>query len=324
MYKLFYDNNVDLTVMGGDLTDTTTIRSEELTAITDAFNFRNTSTPEIGVLGNHERISTDGSVNSINYLNLLPNYKLYTSPGFCPLGDTLICILPYNEYSKDDIDKFIEESKIQKSNSSCDHMILLSHNDIYGADLGGFTSNGGLDPKLLANTYDMTLNGHIHNGSWVIKDKVLNAGSLSGQNFSSKFLHWQPSVIIYDSEDNSVKFYENPYALRFKTINANTMSEFTKQIGSIPDDRIYGISVKAPSELSEDIRLQLDNMNNVANFRIRETYDNGSTEEQRKLEEFDNLQNFSENSYQVLYNYVKDKADTSGVDKENVLDTMSK
>lgn len=324
MYKLASDNKVKLTVNLGDTFDNSTVQANEHTGLANGMSYRDTKIPEIGLVGNHDMLSYDGTISAVSFMNLLPNYKMYSKPDTLFFDKkVLIGLLPYKKYNENELSEFINKVQREKEAYLPKRTILLSHNDIYGSDLGGWSIKSGIDPKVLSNNFDKTFNGHLHNGSWVTKNKVLNVGSLSGQNFSSKFLNWQPSVIIYDTTKDKVEFYTNPYALRFVTITAKTLPDAMDKLNKIDKNYTYGVSVKVPGNILDDVRDQIGTMDNIVSSRVQEKIDLITDENDKELvniEKYDNV----EGGYDTLNKYVSELDVPSNVNKDDVLSIINK
>ena len=71
----------------------------------------------------------------------------------------------------------------QKLNHHKDIDIILSHNDIKGYDLNGHILTSGYELSEILDCCKIFINGHLHNGGWLVKDKVVNLGQLSGKYF---------------------------------------------------------------------------------------------------------------------------------------------
>ena len=233
MYKQFEDRKVDMIVDLGDLTDSYMLRAEEITAITDALSLKKSDIPEYHILGNHERLDEAGVINSVNFIENYHSHKLIKD--VTTIGD--VTFIPYSKYNDGDFDN--NKSKI-----------AFSHIDIFGSDTGGWKLKSGLTPSYLTSVYQLVLNGHIHNGSWVIPKKVMNVGSISGQNFSSKSVYWHPSIAILDTDTLEVELIENPHALRFVQIEAGELSVVINKLSKLESNISYGVQVKVPLVLS--------------------------------------------------------------------------
>lgn len=321
-YKWFYNlaKGYDMTVDMGDLTDSPTLRSEVITAISEAFSYRNDSIPEMYILGNHERLSSDGNINAVNFLSSMSNYTVYTNPSVNIINRVMFCVYPYVSLNEDELDKFkswIDTDVKSVDKKSYDRKLLFTHNDLFGADLGGWVSKSGLDPNLLSKNFDLTFNGHIHNGSWV-KKNVLNLGSLSGQNFSSKFVNWEPSIASYDTDTNKVELIPNPHALKFRTVTANSKSDLIKKIADIKGTDSYGISAKVPLDLIDETRRILNNTEGIVGSRVQEKISKNSLDEESDGTQLSKFSD-SKNGYETLRDYIDQTDLPTEIKKDEVL-----
>ena len=111
----------------------------------------------------------------------------------------------------------------------------------------------GLTPEYLMSKYDYIINGHLHTGGYVINNlykTILNLGSISGQNFSSK---GNPRIGVLNTESKEIRFIDNPYGIKFDSITCNTLSEVIDLNNSIKNsDNNYCIQIKVPVHLVED------------------------------------------------------------------------
>lgn len=253
MYKVFDSNGVNLIVDLGDLADSYNLRAEEITAISEALSYgEKYSKPEIHLLGNHERLSKEGKINSVNFVRNIENHYLidevtqYNDMTFIPYGI-------YEDECFDDIDKT---------------KYAFSHIDIFGADTGGWSLKSGLSPSYLMERFDLILNGHIHNGSWVVKDRILNVGSLSGQNFSSKIINWKPSVWILNTENKALSRIENPYSLNFYKESFDTLADAIQFVDSLESGSRNIVQFTVPLDISDKLREYVDNSDNVLTSRM--------------------------------------------------------
>ena len=254
MYKLFQQHGVETIIDLGDLADSYNLRAEEITAISKALS-ANPGIGEIHILGNHERLSKSGKINSVEFLSNIPDHWLITDVSQEDVCGVDVTFIPYGIYEDGCFDDLKKTS------------IAFSHIDIFGADTGGWSLKSGLSPDYIAKRFKLTLNGHIHNGSWVIKDKILNVGSISGQNFSSKILNWKPSVVILDTETLNVEFFENPYALNFYTQSFQTVSDVVKFVNGLKGERNV-LQVKVPLSISDDVKEVLGKSDAVLASRL--------------------------------------------------------
>ena len=265
MYDLFRTNGVEVIIDLGDLTDSYVIRAEEITAVSTALSF-NTSIPEYHILGNHERLDYNGTISSISFVDSIDNQYVITKLTSMSLGGRSATLLPYsNGYD----DEYIE------SLDSTDY--LFTHLDILGADTGGWSLTEGIKPNILANKFGLTVNGHIHNGSWVIPNKVLNLGSISGQNFSSKQISWNPSVMILDTDTNQYRMYDNPHALIFVNKSCSTIDKVVKLVNGITEGT-YAVQLRVPVSIVEDARKVIKTNPHIIASRIMTKSDKAELE----------------------------------------------
>lgn len=302
MYELFKDNNVETIIDLGDLADSYVLRAEEITAISKALAY-NTDIPEVHVLGNHERLDDAGTISSVNFVDNMDNHTVYNSPEVIELGDSKATLLPYYQYTEEQIDE-LEDTDY-----------LFSHIDIMGSDTGGWSLRDGIKPTILANKFKLTVNGHIHNGSWVIKDKVLNLGSISGQNFSSKQIAWKPSVMILDTSDNSYKLYENPYALNFINKTISSFDKLVKLVNSVKNGT-YALQIRIPMSMAEDARKILASNEHIVASRIMTQTDKSELGDMT-YEEIDHVDSI-EGGFKQLIKFI-DSQDTLPYDRDDIM-----
>ena len=265
MYGLFRDNGVETIIDLGDLTDSYVIRAEEITAVSKALSF-NTTIPEFHILGNHERLDYKGEISSISFVDSIDNQYVVTDLTHMTLDDKSVILLPYsNGYT----DEYIESLE--------DTDYLFTHLDILGSDTGDWSLTDGIKPTILANKFGLTVNGHIHNGSWVIPNKVLNLGSISGQNFSSRQISWNPSVMILDTDTNDYKLYENPYALIFVNKSAGSIDQVVKLVNGITEGT-YAVQLRVPVSLVEETRKVIQTNDHIVASRIMSKSDKAELE----------------------------------------------
>ena len=265
MYELFRTNGVGVIIDLGDLTDSYVVRAEEITAVSKALSF-NEVIPEFHILGNHERLDYNGSISSISFVDNIDNQNVISDLTVMTLDNKSVTLLPYsNGYT----DEYI--------GSLQDTDYLFTHLDILGSDTGGWSLTEGIKPNVLANKFGLTVNGHIHNGSWVIPNKVLNLGSISGQNFSSRQIAWNPSVMILDTDTNQYLLYENPYALIFVNKSCSTIDKVVKLINGITEGT-YAVQLRVPVSLVEETRKVVQTNPHIVASRIMTKSDKAELE----------------------------------------------
>lgn len=278
--------NCDLVVNCGDLVDSTTLRSEEITALSKALSYHATLN-EIHVMGNHEILTSDGSINSINFIENFENHKLITTPTVTEYGELRFLYLPYGDYEIDELP---------------DADIVFSHIDISNSDLNGFKLQARIEPNDLARKYKLLVNGHIHNHGWLVQDKVLNLGALSGQNFSSTAKSY---IAVIDTDTFSCKLIENPYALRFLKKEYKTLSGVVKFIDTLQGEgKRFAVHVSVPVAIAETTREMLDKCESILSSRVTAIRTVSSdSQEEIVYDEIDKVSD-NESGFKALRSYV--------------------
>ncbi len=257
MAEFFGSQKIDLLVNLGDLTDKPHLRAEEITALESSLSFLKDFS-QYHLLGNHEALTDSGDISSVNFLKSYQNSTLIISPAVV----NNILFLPYGKYSEQDL-------------SSFDADILFSHIDIKESYVDGtFILRDGISPDYLSKSFQMSINGHIHTGSWVRKN-VLNLGSVSNLNFSSLGSKWKSSVGIFDTDTMSVELFENPHALQFVKLDVSNLGDLKSFLSGIRNPEYYVFQIKSSYDLRDDIRTIL-NQHRIGFSRIISKVRSGS------------------------------------------------
>lgn len=307
MYEFFKSNNVELIIDLGDLADSYNLRAEEITAISKSLSYNDT-VPEYHILGNHERLDESGTINSINFVNNFSNHRVINQVEQFDIQGKSFTIIPYSKYEDGCFDQYKKTD------------YAFSHIDIFGADTGGWSLKSGLSPVYLTTKFGLTINGHIHNGSWVIDKKIINLGSISGQNFSSKQIHWNPSVAILDTETGEITLYENPHALIFINVNCNDLSGVINLVKGLKSDRSYAVQVKVPLKVVEDARKIVSDCKSVIVSRVLTMLDKSELGSMT-YEEIDKV-NSVEGGFKQLVDFINEQ-DSLPYDKSDILKVVT-
>ena len=198
------DRNCDYSVYLGDFFDRSDLNAEELSALSDV---RWGNTRKVFIKGNHEISSEFCSCSILKLLG-----KVITEPTTLvePFNDTPVHFLPYiSEDKRRSIVEYLQETKCPKI------PVILSHNDIKGVQMGGFISKQGFEVDDILNSSSIFINGHLHNGDWIVRDRILNLGNATGQNFGENAEKYSHRFLVLGTETLSMEFVENPYALNF-------------------------------------------------------------------------------------------------------------
>ena len=258
MRNLFKEQNVDMIICLGDLTDRPDLTATEITALSKC-----NIDDDYLIIGNHCRSDKDGNINSLSiYNNILssPQSLIEDEEGNC-----LVYILPYNSTCVD--------------LSTLNHpKVILSHNDIKGYLLNGFIFKSGYEMTDIIDNCDLFINGHLHNGQWLVKDKICNLGMLSGSNFASCNGDWNPSAGILDLDTLHLEIYENPCAYKFRKIEFDSLPKIKNYLDSLNGEH-YVIQIKVPNRLAENTRKLLNECKKIDASRVLTTIENINAKE---------------------------------------------
>lgn len=237
----------DMVVYLGDFFDHESLKSEEITALSE---IKWNKAPHKFLVGNHELGLHDLSYSSAHIFNLKDPQVIDHSMSWI-YSDVEICYLPYMLDMKESIEGYFGEYIAEKR-------IIFSHNDIAGVQMGKFVSTSGFDINDIEANCDLFINGHLHNGSKV-SDKIYNVGNLTGQNFSEDAEVYKHNIFILDTDTLEIEEIENPFSLKFyKFTSLETLLNYDFPINSIVTAKLFN------EELSEAKDFVINNENIIA------------------------------------------------------------
>ena len=212
LINMAQENNCVAMFCCGDFFDRADLNAEELSALGE-IDLK--GIPNYFLVGNHEIGRSDCSFSTTSTFLQNDVCEILPEPTIMGWGSTLIYILPYIlENDKKPVMEYF--SNIETPNYK--YKILLSHNDIKGIQLGKYVTETGFTNEELDVNFDLVVNGHIHNQSWVT-DKVLNLGNITGQNFSEDGFKYKHQAMILDLDTLQYELITNPHALNFYKID---------------------------------------------------------------------------------------------------------
>ena len=238
------DRNCDYVVYLGDFFDRSDVNAEELSALSDV-QWGNTR--KVFIKGNHEISSEFCSCSILKLLG-----KVITEPTTLiePFNASPVHFLPYiSEDKRRGILEYLQETKCSKM------PIILSHNDIKGVQMGGFVSKQGFGIIDILEHSSLFINGHLHNGDWIVSDRILNIGNATGQNFSENAEKYSHRFLVLDTETLSMEFVENPYALNFYKFNlvGLTDPEICDTLTTVGDNSVVFLKI-SEEQYSQDVQ----------------------------------------------------------------------
>lgn len=228
LVKTAIDNDCFCMFSLGDFFDSPNLTAEELSCLSE-INLSNI--PTSFIVGNHEMGNATLEYSSAHSFLINQSCDVYNKPAIIGIGNTLIYILPYQlEINrKENIMDYFPTVDIP---DNVRYKVLLMHNDISGISMGKFVSKEGFSKDDLSSNFDLVINGHIHNQSWVTSN-ILNLGNITGQNFSEDSTKYKHQCMIIDCDTLEYKLITNPEALNFCKIDFTGKNSDIDYINSI-------------------------------------------------------------------------------------------
>ena len=258
----------DTVVCLGDFFDTAQLNSEEISALGE-IGWNNCN--HYFIAGNHEMGRADQSFSSANIFDLCPKACTITDPAYLPIydqRDTRIVCIPYIlEKDRKPLREYLAE---MNDTLSVENLIILSHNDIAGIQMGGFVSTTGFSIEEIKENCKLFINGHLHNGE-VIAPGVINLGNLTGQNFSEDGYKYKHQVMMIDTATHEVEFIENPYAFKFYKLDFSNYdesmdSQIQRTLDNLPGPAVVTVRISPKNEFI--VKDLLSTMSNIVESRV--------------------------------------------------------
>ena len=254
---LAYKKGCQYVICAGDFFDKPNLTQQELTALNEIMFAP--CCAHYFLVGNHESEENDLHYNSTEVLQqdnknnfIIAEPRLLKEPGF------ELAFLPYiTEGRRQPITNYFPALGETKR-------LLISHNDLFGIQLGPAVSAVGFKPEELASICTLCVNGHLHNGV-KINDKVINLGNLTGKDFGEDAFRYRHNVLFLDTDTFEYELIENPYALNFYKIEINTKADLGK-LKRVKENAI--ISIQCKNTLVAELRELIASLPNIAETRI--------------------------------------------------------
>ena len=196
-----------MVICAGDFFDKPGLTPDEITALQD---IEWADITHHFLVGNHESDEADLRYSSTKALEQ-PGFFIEDKAKFYPFikSNFELCFLPYvverdRKAVADYFPRQLEGSK----------RLIISHNDLFGIQLGPCVSVEGFKPEDLEANCDLCINGHLHNAPKAT-NKVINLVNLTGKDFGEDASKIPHGVLIFDTDTFTYKFVENPYAFNF-------------------------------------------------------------------------------------------------------------
>lgn len=255
-----YSEECDAIICLGDFFDKCDLNSEELTALQE---IQWAEKDHYFITGNHEMGRSSLEFSSAHLFNLCPKAKTIDEVECIkePYNDTNIVFLPYIlEMNRVKLNTYLNGCK------DANNIIIMSHNDIKGIQMGQFISKEGFDVEEIENECSLFINGHLHNGTSIGKN-IINLGNLTGQNFSEDGFKYKHQCMLLDTTTRSISYIDNPYAFNFYKLdftcyqnNEHDRAEIVKNLTKLGENAI--ITVKCKSDILEFVRDMIKSSSN--------------------------------------------------------------
>ena len=236
--------NCDYIISLGDFFDRPDLTSETITACNE---IDWSDIMHYSLVGNHDASTSSLLFNSVNSF-LGDRHKIVTEPSVLPLDDCFICFLPYVvECDRRPLKEYFYKLKEDRP------VVILSHNDISGIQLGPVMSRTGFSIDEIEANCSLFVNGHLHSGQAISK-KVVNLGNLTGKDFGEDAFKHSHNIAILDTETLQLTFIENPHAYNFYKIQIDAEQDISL-LNSLKTNAI--VSIKCDSNLAEKVKQRL-------------------------------------------------------------------
>lgn len=241
----------------GDFFNKPDLNEDEITALRD---IKWNNLPHKFLVGNHESAQGDLKYTSVKVFEG-PNFEIINSIKTIEANNKKIAFLPY----------FSEQTRPNISDAVGKVDIILSHNDISGLNFGPIISTIGFKQDDILENCKLFINGHLHNGSWVKKNRILNLGSLTGQTFGEDAFKYAHNIAILDTDTLEITLIENPYAYNFYRLEINNSADLN-QLKLIKNNAV--LSIKCNEKYIDNLNEQLElYKNKIVNSRVIQTRD---------------------------------------------------
>ena len=258
-------NNCDAIVCLGDFFDKSELNSEEVTALQEVS--WNRDIKHYMIVGNHEMGRSNLEHSSAHLFALIPNIEVIdTYHVYNTMDDTSLVFLPYIlENDRRPLREYLDTMQLN------DNIIILSHNDIAGIQMGNFISTSGFSIEEIEENCNLFINGHLHNEA-EISNKIINLGNITGQNFSEDAFKYNHKAAILDTAEKSLFYIDNPYALNFYKVNLTHMEVgvdnnlIQRSLAGLKYPAV--VTIKINPNLNTTLKNLLPNLDNIIEHRI--------------------------------------------------------
>ena len=251
-------NHYDMVICAGDFFDKPNLTQQEITALNEINWYPESE--HFFLVGNHESEEADLHYNSTEVLSGDREcFWTISEPDLHSYRNFELAFLPY--ITERDRKPVAEYFKKQAEGTK---RLIISHNDLFGIQLGPAISAEGFKPEDLEANCDLCFNGHLHNAPKAT-NKVINLVNLTGKDFGEDASKIPHGVIVFDTDTFTYEFIENPFALNFYKLEINNKTDF-KKLANLKNNAV--ISVHCRDTLAAELIELLAKSTNIVNARI--------------------------------------------------------
>lgn len=245
----------------GDFFDKSELNSEEITALGEAWW---SDANHHMIVGNHEMGRGNLEHSSAHLFDLIPKCNTINSISVKSDLITSVVFLPYVlESNRKPLKEYLKDFKLKE------RVVILSHNDIAGIEMGKFVSTDGFSIEEIEENCDLWINGHLHNGTQ-LSNKIINLGNITGQNFSEDAWKYPHRAMVLDTDTLSIKYIDNPYAMNFYKLNftssTQTIEDVKQQLDKVVAPAVCTIKVTPSIEM--DVKNMLQKCDSIIECRV--------------------------------------------------------
>ena len=259
--RLAFDCGCSAIICNGDFFDANIINSEEVSALRE---IEWAPISHIFITGNHEGSVSTLDFSTLELFNLCPNSIVINSPEKYLIEGTNnveFCYLPYVlERDRRSLADYFGVPTTTR--------IIFSHNDLKDVQYGQYASQEGFTIDDIHKNCDLFINGHLHHCAYVT-NKIINAGNLTGQNFTEDAEKYEHCALIVDTDTLEVTFYINPFAYNFYKLDCTkvtTAEELTHKLMSLKNNSV--VTIKINESLATCVPNILNTLTNIAQYRM--------------------------------------------------------
>lgn len=257
-----WEHGCNAIIYGGDFFDSSQLNSEEISAL-QCVQWAPIS--HVFIKGNHEVNVSTLEYSTSDIFKLCPNAMVCGEPEhyFIEGENVEFCFLPYIlEKDRKPLAEYFPPKTINR--------IIFSHNDIKNIQYGPFLSTEGFAVEDIEANCDLFINGHIHH-CYRVGSKIINAGNLTGQNFTEDASKFDHCIQLIDTNTLHVDFYCNPHALNFYKLDYTHINDEETFLYGLEKLKNYSVlTIKVNSHFAALARQTLSQINKtrIVEYRL--------------------------------------------------------